>query len=105
MKSMRGVSLGGDEDDLGVVYAYQSRSYQEKPKSDISRHHNRDHHRESSHTGARQLSRLSLPHSSHQHAKLMHALPAIPVVVNPSLAVAQSQLLEASSVVNGRERD
>jgi len=99
------VSLGGDEDDLGVVYAYQSRSYQEKPKSDISRHHNRDHHRESSHTGARQLSRLSPPHSSHQHAKLMHALPAKPVVVNPSVAVAQSQLLEASSMINGRDRE
>ena len=100
------VSLGGDEDDLGVVYAYQSRSYQEKSKSfETSRHRDRDHHRESSHTSARQPSHLSPSHSSHQHAKLMHALPAKPVIVNPSVALAQSQLLEASSMVNGRDRD
>ena len=100
------VSLGGDEDDLGVVYAYQSRSYQEKSKSfEISRHHNRDHHRESSHTSTRQPSHISPSHSSHQYAKLTHALPAKPVIVNPSVAVAQSQLLEASSMVNGRDRD
>ncbi|KAF9653730.1 hypothetical protein BDM02DRAFT_1660518 [Thelephora ganbajun] len=100
------VSLGGDEDDLGVVYAYQSRSYQEKPKSsEITRHHNRDHYRESSQSSARQPSHLSPSHSSHQHAKLTHALPAKPVIVNPSVAVAQSQLLEASSMVNGRDRD
>ena len=100
------VSLGGDEDDLGVVYAYQSRSYQEKPKSsDIPRHHSRDHHRESSHSSARQPSHLSSPHSSHQHGKLTHALPAKPVIANPSVAVAQSQLLEASSMVNGRDRE
>ena len=97
------VSLGGDEDDLGVVYAYQSRSHQEKPKSsEISRHRDRDHHRESSHSSARQSSHLSPPHSSHQHAKLTHALPAKPVIANPSMAVTQSQLLEASSMVNGR---
>lgn len=100
------VSLGGDEEDLGVVYAYQSRSYQEKSKTfEVSRHHNRDHHRESSHSSTRQPSHLSPPHSSHQHAKLMHALPAKPVATNPSVAVAQSQLLEASSMVNGRDRD
>ena len=102
------VSLGGDEDDLGVVYAYQSRSYQEKSKySEISRHHSRDHYRESSHSSARQPSQsyLSPSHSSHQYGKLTHALPAKPVIVNPSVAVAQSQLLEASSMVNGRDRD
>jgi len=100
------VSLGGDEDDLGVVYAYQSRSYQEKSKSsEIPRHHNRDHYRESSHSSARQPSHLSSPHSSHQYAKLTHALPAKPVIVNPSVAVAQSQLLEASSMINGRDHD
>lgn len=100
------VSLGGDEDDLGVVYAYQSRSYQEKSKSfETSRHHNRDHHRESSHTSTRQPSHLSPPHSSHQHAKLTHALPAKPIIINSSVAVAQSQLLEASSMVNSRDRD
>ena len=101
------VSLGGDEEDLGVVYAYQFRSYQEKSKSfEISRHHNRDHYRESSHSSARQPSQshLSSPHSSHQYAKLTHALPAKPVIANPSVAVAQSQLLEASSMVNGRDR-
>ena len=102
------VSLGGDEDDLGVVYAYQYRSYQEKSKSfDVPRHRDRDHYRESSHSSARQPSQsyLSSPHSSHQYAKLTHALPAKPVIANPSVAVAQSQLLEASSMVNGRDRD
>ena len=102
------VSLGGDEDDLGVVYAYQYRSYQEKSKyPEISRHHHRDHYRESSHSSARQPSQsyLSPPHSSHQYAKLTHALPAKPVIANPTVAVAQSQLLEASSMVNGRGRD
>lgn len=100
------VSLGGDEDDLGVVYAYQSSSHQEKPKSsELPRHRDREHHRESSHSGARQTSHLSSPHSSHQHAKLTHALPAKPAIANPSLAVTQSQLLEASSMVNGRDHD
>ena len=102
------VSLGGDEDDLGVVYAYQYRSYQEKSKyPETSRHHHRDHYRESSHSSARQPSQsyLSPPHSSHQYAKLTHALPAKPVIAGPSVAVAQSQLLEASSMINGRDRD
>jgi hypothetical protein len=100
------VSLGGDEDDLGVVYAYQSRSHQEKPKSsEISRHRDRDHHRESSHSSARQSSHFSPSHSSHLHAKLTHALPAKPVIAKPSATVAQSQLLEASSMLNGRGRD
>jgi hypothetical protein len=100
------VSLGGDEDDFGVVYAYQSSSHQEKSKSsEVSRHRDRDYHRESSHSGARQPSHLSPPHSSHQQAKLMHALPAKPVIANSSLAVTQFQLLEASSMINGRGRD
>ena len=100
------VSLGGDEDDFGVVYAYQSRSHQEKLKSsEVSRHRDRDHHRESSHSSARQPSLVSPPHSSHQHAKMTHALPAKPVIANASLAVTQSQLLEASSMINGRDRE
>ena len=96
------VSLGGDEDDLNVVYAYQSSSLK---SSEVLRHRDRDHHRESSYSGPRQPSHLSPPHSSHQHAKLTHALPAKPAIANPSLAVTQSQLLEASSMINGRGRD
>lgn len=100
------VSLGGDEDDLGVVYAYQSISHQEKLKSsEVPRHRDRDHHRESSHSGARQTSHLSPSHSSHQHAKLTHALPAKPAIANSSMAVIQSQLLEASSMINGHDRE
>src|SRR6202000_1374003 len=61
------VSLGGDEDDLGVVYAYQSTSHQEELKSsEVPRHRDRDYHRESSYSGARQPSHLSPPNSSHQ---------------------------------------
>lgn len=100
------VSLGGDEDDLGVVYAYQSSSHREKPKSsEVSRHRDRDHHRESSHSGPRQPSDPSSPPSSHQHAKFMHALPAKPAIANPPVPVPQSQLLEASFMINGRDRD
>jgi hypothetical protein len=59
------VSLGGGGGDLGVVYAYQSRSYQGKSKpSNISRHHNRDHYRESSYSNVRQSSQSCLsPHT------------------------------------------
>jgi len=51
------VSLGGDEGDLGVIYAHQF--IPGKAQTEVSRYHSRDH--QSSDTGARQLSRLS-PH-------------------------------------------
>ena len=71
------VSLGGDEDDLGVVYAYQSRSYQEKSKpSDISRHHNRDHYRESSYSSVRQSSQSYLSPHARLTSTRMHSRPS-----------------------------
>lgn len=104
------VSLGGDEDDMQVFYAYQSRSHQDAPKPALESSRppqSRELQREPSGNSSKQPhpSPRSSPQISQAHAKLTHALPPKPVVTGSAFSLNSSQILEASAMARRTDRE
>lgn len=87
------VSLGGDEDDMHVFYAYQSRSHNDAPKSV-----------EQAKPQSNRQTQASPRSSPQAPAKLTHALPPKPIVTGSAFSLNSSQILEASAMARRTER-